>query len=43
MREIHSTDMGLFTQGGHFAAMEKPQELMEDMEEFIGKIGWPVK
>ncbi|KAJ9615925.1 hypothetical protein H2200_002002 [Cladophialophora chaetospira] len=30
-------------QGGHFAAFEKPQEMLEDMEEFIQKIGWPVK
>ncbi|KAH0832487.1 hypothetical protein AYO21_05169 [Fonsecaea monophora] len=29
--------------GGHFAAMEKPKEMLEDMEEFIQKIGWPVK
>jgi hypothetical protein len=30
-------------QGGHFAAMEKPKEMLEDMEEFIKTIGWPVK
>ncbi|ETI25700.1 hypothetical protein G647_02474 [Cladophialophora carrionii CBS 160.54] len=29
--------------GGHFAAMEKPKEMLEDMEEFIKTIGWPVK
>jgi hypothetical protein len=30
-------------QGGHFAAMERPKEIMEDMEEFLQKTGWPIK
>lgn len=29
--------------GGHFAVMEKPQEMMQDMEDFLEKIGWPLK
>jgi hypothetical protein len=27
--------------GGHFAALEKPKELLEDVEEFVGK-AWKV-
>jgi microsomal epoxide hydrolase len=27
--------------GGHFAALEKPEELWQDMEEFVGKV-WKV-
>ena len=27
-------------QGGHFAAMEKPKELMQDQEEFIASLNW---
>ncbi|KAK5418788.1 hypothetical protein LTR06_002538 [Exophiala xenobiotica] len=29
--------------GGHFAVMEKPREMMQDMEDFLEKIGWPLK
>ncbi|KIW44806.1 uncharacterized protein PV06_03252 [Exophiala oligosperma] len=29
--------------GGHFAVMEQPEEMMQDMEDFLQKIGWPLK
>ncbi|KAK5209300.1 hypothetical protein LTR41_004836 [Exophiala xenobiotica] len=29
--------------GGHFAVMEKPREMMQDMEDFLERIGWPLK
>lgn len=28
--------------GGHFAALEKPQELLQDLEDFVKEV-WPVK
>lgn len=28
--------------GGHFAAMEKPQEFTEDVEDFV-RTAWPMK
>lgn len=31
-----------FLQGGHFAAMEKPAEIMADIEDFVKQV-WPVK
>jgi microsomal epoxide hydrolase len=30
-------------QGGHFAAFEKPKEIVQDVDDFIKKIGWPLK
>ncbi len=34
----HPTDN--LKQGGHFAAIEKPEELLQDQEEFVESLNW---
>ena len=36
--ESNLVSYSVHEQGGHFAALEKPEELWGDVEEFVGKV-----
>ncbi len=39
-RKQKRTNLACKNQGGHFAAIEMPKELMQDQEEFITSLNW---